>query len=511
MISIPNIKRHSGIVSILLAVILTACAAPGPATPNIPFAGNPTPPILDDLALKNPLLAEELGKLPELQDGISEAEARALTTLCEVYHSDSDLFDTVFAEMYREGHPGIRKYCAPLQALFWLVEDGRRETCNSILHAYHQDDLLEKAWHYSKKIDLSEEQLKTIIDSLPRKQQLMYAGVIMQDTNISTTLYLYNDHPEYFSKESRKIIRDAISGITISKKKYQSRWDDYETVVDRLHSPELIDHYQHYSFTFLRGGASRRGFSRDIFKTKIGDCRDFTAFCVVCLQRAGYEAMPIKVISPSTMSGFHVVCEFKDNDKVYIMDNSCYQDCGRGGIQEKQHYVSLLPQVGYGYLHDLDEPKLPKNRIDVRDRKPLRKKSKDTIKSSRNQRVVARDHQYVKYASGVVCDENTGLEWYAGPDEKTRWHEAKSWVANLDVDEGGWQMPTIDELRSLYVDGFGERNMTPLLETTGWGVWSGEKRDVFFPRLFMFSNGKFYWRNRYHWDIARGFAVRFRR
>ena len=511
MISISNIKRHTSLISILLICILTACATPGPTKPNIPFAGNPSPSVLDDLARNNPLLAEELGKLPELQDGISEAEAQALNILSELYHSDSDVFDKIFAEMYGEGMPGIRKYCSPLQALFWLVEDGKLETCNRILSSYNQDDLLQNAWYYSKKINLSEEQLKAIIDSLPREKQMMYAGVIMRDTNITTTLYLYNDNPEYFSKESKKIIKDAISENTMTEEIYQSRWHNYETVLDRLNSPNLIDNYQHHKFIYFRGSGSRRGYSRDIFKTKTGDCRDYTAFCVACLQRAGYEAKAIKVIGPAAMTAFHVVCEFKDNDKAYIMDNSCLRRCGGGRIQEKQQYVGLLPQVGYGYLHDLDEPPIPTNRIDVRERKPVRKKSKDIIKSSRNQRVVARDHNYVKYSTGVVCDENTGLEWYAGPDEKTRWDKAKSWAANLEVDEGGWRMPTIDELRSLYVDGFGERNMTPLLETTGWGVWSGEKRNMDFPRLFMFSNGKFYWRNRYNWDIARGFAVRSRR
>ena len=40
--------------------------------------------------------------------------------------------------------------------------------------------------------------------------------------------------------------------------------------------------------------------------------------------------------------------------------------------------------------------------------------------------VTARDGALVAYATGVVYDKNTGLEWLAGPDRDTRWDKAKS-------------------------------------------------------------------------------------
>ena len=76
--------------------------------------------------------------------------------------------------------------------------------------------------------------------------------------------------------------------------------------------------------------------------------------------------------------------------------------------------------------------------------------------------------------SGVVFDKNTGLEWFVGPDRDTTWNDAKAWVESLDVAGGGWRMPTEEELRTLYKYGAGTRNMTPLLKTTGWLVWTGE-------------------------------------
>jgi hypothetical protein len=87
---------------------------------------------------------------------------------------------------------------------------------------------------------------------------------------------------------------------------------------------------------------------------------------------------------------------------------------------------------------------------------------------------VASDGRFEKLGSGVVRDTKSGLDWYAGPDKNTDWNDAKQWAAGLRVDGGGWRMPKRTELKGLYQKGAGSRNMTPLLETTGWLVWSGE-------------------------------------
>jgi len=88
-----------------------------------------------------------------------------------------------------------------------------------------------------------------------------------------------------------------------------------------------------------------------------------------------------------------------------------------------------------------------------------------------------------------VKDTRTGLEWVAGPDRDTNWNEARSWVQSLDLDGGGWRMPTMDELEGLYKKGAGSRNMTPLLETTGWWVWSGETKGSSVAWPFGFRHG----------------------
>ncbi len=87
-----------------------------------------------------------------------------------------------------------------------------------------------------------------------------------------------------------------------------------------------------------------------------------------------------------------------------------------------------------------------------------------------------RDGTFVAYATRVVKDTKTDLEWFAGPNRMMTWGEARSWVESLSIDGGGWRMPTREELKTLYKKGAGPHNITPLLKVTGWWVWSGEKK-----------------------------------
>jgi hypothetical protein len=118
--------------------------------------------------------------------------------------------------------------------------------------------------------------------------------------------------------------------------------------------------------------------------------------------------------------------------------------------------------------------------------------------------------RFVANKNGIVWDTKTGLEWIAGPDRNTTWYEAKRWVENLNVAGGGWRMPTTAELNTLYKKGAGSRNMTPLLKTTGWLLWSGETKDTSSAWGFYFDYGCERWPNRGCSSLGRGFAVRSR-
>ncbi|MBN1103063.1 MAG: DUF1566 domain-containing protein, partial [Deltaproteobacteria bacterium] len=123
---------------------------------------------------------------------------------------------------------------------------------------------------------------------------------------------------------------------------------------------------------------------------------------------------------------------------------------------------------------------------------------------------IGRDGVYIAYANGVVRDTNTGLEWVAGPDRNTTWDEAKGWVESLNVGGGRWRMPTVKELESLYEEGKGTRNMTSLLKTTGWWVWSAQTKDSSAAWVFGFDFGGKGWRGRTGSRNGRACAVRSR-
>jgi len=139
---------------------------------------------------------------------------------------------------------------------------------------------------------------------------------------------------------------------------------------------------------------------------------------------------------------------------------------------------------------------------------PTKTEPVQTVVSVRSKpKVIGRDMgRYTAYDNGIVKDERAGLEWIAGPDRDTTWKEAKNWVASLTFDGGGWRMPTMRELKKLYVERWGSRNMTRLIKTKGWYVWSGDSRD----KGFDFSLSHEDWE--YGGDDSsfrtRGFAVR---
>ena len=116
--------------------------------------------------------------------------------------------------------------------------------------------------------------------------------------------------------------------------------------------------------------------------------------------------------------------------------------------------------------------------------------------------------RYLSYKDEIVRDIKTGLQWVVGPDKDTTWHEARLWVQSLALDGGGWRMPTINELESLYHKGAGPRNMTPLLETSGWYVWSNETKYPSYAWFFIFDNGRKGWDLRDGYSRSRAFAVR---
>ena len=252
-------KRFMHIVLILAVFFLKGCASLGPSVPNQPYPG-PYPEEFSYIKKNGPLLATEFGKLPEIQDGISETEQAAMNQIIELYRSDPLTFNRTFRQMYKVGLPEVRKYCTPLQALFWLSQDGELNATNNPIENYTLKSLLDVAW-----VDLFS----------------------VTDTE---------------------------------------RWNHFQTVVDRLNSPELLDYYERHviQYKYEPGYGEGPEEARRVFKNKYGHCAQVTAFTVYILQRAGYKAYRHLIGHPALRSpkgNFHRVCLFTVNGSKYIMDN----------------------------------------------------------------------------------------------------------------------------------------------------------------------------------------------
>ena len=107
----------------------------------------------------------------------------------------------------------------------------------------------------------------------------------------------------------------------------------------------------------------------------------------------------------------------------------------------------------------------------LRERKRERKRKKLAAFEAKYGRKIDSDGRFTLYSKGIVFDKKTGREWIAGPDRATIWSEAINWVKRLKIGGGGWRMPTLYELETLYEKGRGRNNLPPLLKTTGEFVW----------------------------------------
>jgi len=248
------------IVGSLLVVVLSHCATDSRRaafnlsiidenhTPSLAAEGNKefgaARELLLALAEKNRLLATELGKLPELQNGVTVRERQALEKSLEIYEKCQDKFNEAFETMFTVGKPEARKHCSPLQAIYWLIEDGRTSEAIDLINNYNLKRLLDLAWG--------------------------------NETELAQT-----------------------------KEIYRERNKDFYLVVARLNSPELVDYYTQHSFRFYFAGYVRKNTPpSNIFYNKKGTCYEYSLFMRHCLKEAGYEAYIYHIPKPHKIVGY---------------------------------------------------------------------------------------------------------------------------------------------------------------------------------------------------------------
>ena len=278
--------HHISILIVLLFIIVGGCTSS--TKPNTSYSGF-YPTTFNNLANHNPLLAQEFGKIPEIQDGISEKDTLALERICVYYDQNRKDFDSAFESMYDVGHPNVRKFCSPLQAFYWLALNDKLKQID--ISNYTLVELLNEAWY---------------------KSGFEYDGTDRW-TNFSAVTERLN---------SPELLDYYISRNFTYKRIRLRSLEDYK-------NPHII------------------------FSKKQGECWLYTAFSVYCLKKAGYQAHAITVYHGNSTSPNHVACTYTDKSgKEYIIDNSLPAYIHRTGIYKKTAYLNIYPYYGKGYLSE---------------------------------------------------------------------------------------------------------------------------------------------------------------
>ena len=289
--------NFSFIIILVLSFYFTGCASLTPTKPNDPFTGK-YPKSFDTLALNNPLLVKELGKIPEIQDGISGPEEAALRDLTQIYFNNPEAFDRAFHKIYHVGIPEVRKYCSPLQAIFWLAQDGKQ--FNDIIEGYSLKGLLGRAWTKDRawKTMFTPDEFDQIRDGLVGRLKNQHRVYLRNydkaavDWIVGSFKGLNNERKKYFSLSTRSLIKKAIK----RSEEGDPRWGDFDAVADRLNAPYLVHHYIK-EFIQYRTIPQITYPPKTVHKRGWGDSDDLANLGRYVLDKAGYktfwELMPL--------------------------------------------------------------------------------------------------------------------------------------------------------------------------------------------------------------------------
>lgn len=263
----------------------------------------------------NRRLTDEVAKLPELREASTDSSRLALNNLLTIYRFAPEAFDRVFDAMNAVGLPAHRVYCAPLQALFWLIQDERMEACGMLLGLEMEKGVDEKGNAVPRLVSgQSSAQVKLAASGCGRHYSLgkilksawRDEPRLMQGTNIHQIIFRIqtqsaaDDYALLAKRHDNRQLQGYIMDDFLKKREIfdvndwqqieaaiaQSRWKIFYTVADRLNSPELISYYINENFFFRKTPASGVYFT---FFEKRAQCTDAAYFAQFMLERAGYK------------------------------------------------------------------------------------------------------------------------------------------------------------------------------------------------------------------------------
>ncbi len=273
---------------------------------------------LSHLFKVNPVLAEELRKLPELKRGLDEKGLLALNRIVKFYtqSSNSEEVKQIFDRILGIGKKERRKFSAPLQAFFWLAEGNELPLSENLLKIYSKE-----GYRVNKHLGEDEE-------------------VIIFVHNIWKQTYDTN------------------------------KWKDPSEIIDRLNSPHLFDLFfrdnirydleklwMMFSFGFYVKSA------KETIKSRKGTCSDATNLADEILRKAGYNVKPLQVKFRTrifTGSNRHSVAVLKESGLFYkIADDFCINDGILGPFKSIKEIGEEVAESFGTYMEDYSLSQIP--------------------------------------------------------------------------------------------------------------------------------------------------------
>ena len=324
--------------------------------------------ILSRIGGCNRPLADELAKLPELGKFKTDSSRLALATLCRIYRFAPRRFDRVFSHMNAIGLPESRRYCTPLQALLWMLQDNKLRRSGRLLGlriddtgddngrlrpspaasqhislagnnatgngpAYTLIKILDAAWNGETAL-MSGTTIHGIINRIrDDEEEENYALLVKRRSDAQLQSYIMEDYlkkRQMFHEADWPIIETAID---------RSRWKQFYTVADRLNSPALVSYYIDNYFSFRKTPASGVYFT--FFESK-AQCTDAAYFAQFMLRRAGYRTFMRSVKwSEDPWDGLHTGSGVILDDGGYLLVSNY---TGINGISGPYHTVEDLDE-----------------------------------------------------------------------------------------------------------------------------------------------------------------------
>ncbi|HID28793.1 MAG TPA: hypothetical protein EYP19_02175 [Desulfobacterales bacterium] len=118
------------------------------------LAREPLPPpvqaLFQELYALDSSLALEIGKLPEFQGQPGQRQISALARFTDLIADATPEEKSNLANLLEVGQPEFRRYCVPLQAIFWLLEQDETYLKHNPLR-YPLQDILNYAWDFTEE------------------------------------------------------------------------------------------------------------------------------------------------------------------------------------------------------------------------------------------------------------------------------------------------------------------------------------------------------------------------